>query len=94
MCLKSVCVFAYVVATISRLLKIIGLFAEYSLFDRDLLQKRPTILRILLIIATPYQCVCGVFFIGTKNGGEETRKRQAREYTAVSHRYECIMSHI
>ena len=29
-------------------------FAEYSLFYRALLQKRPTILRSLLIVATPY----------------------------------------
>ena len=29
-------------------------FAEYSLFYRDLLQKRPIILRSLLIVATPY----------------------------------------
>jgi len=32
-------------------------FAEYSLFYRDLLQKRPIILRSLLIVATPYQDV-------------------------------------
>jgi len=30
-------------------------FAEYSLFYRALLQKRPIILRSLLIVATPYQ---------------------------------------
>jgi len=29
-------------------------FAEYSLFYRALLQKRPMILRSLLIVATPY----------------------------------------
>jgi len=29
-------------------------FAEYRLFYRALLQKRPTILRRLLIVATPY----------------------------------------
>jgi len=32
--------------------------AEYSLFYRALLQKRPIILRSLLIVATPYQSVC------------------------------------
>jgi len=32
-------------------------FAEYSLFYRALLQKRPIILRSLLIVATPYVCV-------------------------------------
>jgi len=40
--------------THSRLLKNIGIFAEYRLFDRTLLQKRPMILRSLLIVATPY----------------------------------------
>ena len=36
-------------------------FAEYSLFYRALLQKRPIILRSLLIVATPYLCgVCTV----------------------------------
>jgi len=30
-------------------------FAEYSLFYRALLQKRPIILRSLLIVATPYK---------------------------------------
>ena len=30
-------------------------FTEYSLFDRALLQKRPIILRSLLIVATPYE---------------------------------------
>ena len=34
-------------------------FAEYCLFYRALLQKRPIILRSLLIVATPYlSCVC------------------------------------
>ena len=32
-------------------------FAEYSLFNRDLLQKRPLILSILLTEATPYLCI-------------------------------------
>jgi len=44
----------YGVAMISRLLSIIGLFANYRLFYRALLQKRPMILRSLLIVATPY----------------------------------------
>jgi len=43
----------YGVATISRL-KLQVYFAEYSLFYRALLQKRPIILRSLLIVATPY----------------------------------------
>jgi len=44
----------YGVATISRLLQITFSFAEYRLFYRALLQKRPMILRSLLIVATPY----------------------------------------
>ena len=41
-------------ATISRPLKMMGLSCKYSLFYRALLQKRPIILRSLLIVATPY----------------------------------------
>ena len=44
----------YGVASIGRLLQIQVSFAEYSLFYRALLQKRPIILRSLLIVATPY----------------------------------------
>jgi len=43
----------YGMPTISRLFKKLGLFAEYSLFYRALLQKRPVILRSLLTEATP-----------------------------------------
>jgi len=56
-CLTESCLCMYGVPTISRLLKIIGLFAEYSLFYWALLQKRPMILRSLLIVATPYLCL-------------------------------------
>jgi len=35
-------------------------FAEYRLFSRALLQKRPTILRSLLIVATPYAIWIGL----------------------------------
>jgi len=45
--------YKYGVATISRLLKIIVSFAEYNLFYRALSQKKPMILRSLLIVATP-----------------------------------------
>ena len=45
-------VVGYGVATISRLHKMVS-FAEYSLFCKALLQKRPIILRSLLIVATP-----------------------------------------
>jgi len=49
------CNVSYEVATIRRLLKMKGLFfAEYSLFYRALLHKRPMFLRSLLIEATPY----------------------------------------
>ena len=48
----------YGVATISRLFKIIGLFCRISSRYRALLQKRPVILRSLLIVATPYVYVC------------------------------------
>ena len=43
----------YGVAMTSRLLKIMFFFAEYSLFCRAVLQKRPIIFRSLLVIATP-----------------------------------------
>jgi len=35
-------------------LKLYVSLAEYGLFDRALLQKRPIMLRSLLIVATPY----------------------------------------
>ena len=44
----------YGVATVSKIDKIIDLFAEYRLFYRALLQKRPMILSILLTKSTPY----------------------------------------
>ena len=43
----------YGVATIGRLLKIVVSFAEYRLFYRSLLKKRPIILRSLLVATTP-----------------------------------------
>jgi len=47
----------YGVAPISRLLKLQVSVAEYSLFYRALLQKRPIILRSLLIVATLYEWI-------------------------------------
>ena len=47
----------YGVATISRLLKIIGLFCKVTYKRDDTLQKRLIILMSLLIVATPYQCL-------------------------------------
>jgi len=48
----------YGVATISRLLNIIDLFGKRALKRVAILQKRPIILKSLLIVATPYRCVC------------------------------------
>ena len=45
--------FTYGVATISRLLKIVGLFCKRAYKTDDILQKRPIILRSLLTVATP-----------------------------------------
>jgi len=44
----------YGAAAISRLLQIIGLFAKDPHKRDDILQKRPMILRSLLIVTTPY----------------------------------------
>ena len=44
----------YGVATVIRIDKIQVSFAEYRLFYRSLLQKRPIILSILLTVASPY----------------------------------------
>ena len=46
-------VYSYGVASTSRLLKTIGLFAKEPYKSDDILQKRPLILRSLLIVATP-----------------------------------------
>jgi len=44
----------YVVASLGRLLEMIGLLCrEYSLFYRAFLQKRPILLRGIIIVATP-----------------------------------------
>jgi len=45
---------AYGVATISRLLNIVVSFAKEPYKRDDVLQKRLTILRSVLIVATPY----------------------------------------
>ena len=46
----------YGVATIRRLLTMIDLFCKIALYRDYFLQKRRTILRSLLIVATPYLC--------------------------------------
>ena len=45
-------------------LKVQVSFTEYSLFYRALLQKRPTILRSLLVVATPYDVPWSFYFVG------------------------------
>jgi len=52
----------YGLAAIRRLLKIIGLFVKEPYKRVDILQKRPIILRSLLIEATPQQCVWFIMF--------------------------------
>jgi len=53
----------YGVATISRLLTIIGLFCRiWSLLYRALLQKRPIMLRSLLIVVTPCLVSTGISY--------------------------------
>ena len=77
-------------ATISRLLKVIGLVAEYSLIYRALLQKRRIILRSLLIVATSYQKSYGRVF---------TTEPRHQDVAAVSNaaaediRYTCKETH-
>ena len=55
---RRICIYIYGVATISRLLKITGLFTKEPYKRDDILQKRHLILRSLLIVATPYVCFC------------------------------------
>jgi len=61
----------YGVATISTLRKIIGLFCTGPYKRDDILQKRPKILRSLLIVATPY-----VFW---KSASSERRRKKKKE---------------
>jgi len=49
------CVHSLYPVTISRFLKLWVSFADYRLFYRAVLQKRPSILRSLLIVATQYE---------------------------------------
>ena len=51
----AVCGIVYGVATTSRLFKIICLFCKQPYKRDGILQKRPIILRSLLIVATPYE---------------------------------------
>jgi len=77
----------YGVATISCSLKLYFSFVEYSLFHRALLQKRPIILRSMLIVATPYVCVYLCFERETHKRGIHPRETHrhtqtlSREYT-------------
>jgi len=47
----------YGVATISRLLEIIGFFCKRALQRDDILGKRPIIVRSVIIVGTPYLCI-------------------------------------
>ena len=65
-------------------------FAEYSLFYRALLQKRPIILRSLLIVATPYLRIVGqqrmcVLFQHTRALSHYSRATQQMGTLAFSH---------
>jgi len=58
----SLCNTHYGVATISKLLKIIGLFCKRAQKRDDILQKRRIFLRSPLIVATPYKCTATKIF--------------------------------
>ena len=64
---------SYGVATISRLVKIIVSFAKEPYKRDDILQKRPIILRSLLIVATPYQRSLVFCQKSALQGGENTK---------------------
>jgi len=59
-------------------LKVQVSFAEYSFFNRALLQKRPIMLRSLLIVATPYQV-----------GGSHSEKERKTRATACETVYQA-----
>ena len=73
--ISHTCVYAFLNARVyigMRWLQLVGSlklqvsFAEYRLFHRALLQKRPVILRSPLIVATPYMSpACRTFIAGT-----------------------------
>jgi len=67
-------------------------FAEYSLFYRALLQKRPIILRSLLIAATPYEYVMtrSCVYHNTPASYDAWYMR----VHASLHMYECVMAHV
>jgi len=55
-----VCGCVYLLATIRRFLKIVGLLCRIYLFHMTVLQKRPVILRSLLIVATPFEFLLAI----------------------------------
>ena len=75
--------------------------AENSLFYRALLQKRPIIVRSLLIVATPYPIAC-LRHVTRMNESSHTytwvmsgvRMCHVTYMNASCHTYECDMSHI
>jgi len=95
--------FQYGVASISSFLKLQVSFAEYSLFYRALLQKRPIILRSLLIVATPYHVDSHVWFIANTrtrtshathwNQLYQQRMSPVTHMNESRHTHEWVMSH-
>ena len=59
--------YTYGVATISSLLKMIGLFCKRAYQRDDILQKRPIIVRGLLIVATPYTQMEHILYVTIHN---------------------------
>jgi len=67
-------------------LKLYVSFAQYSLFYRALLQKKPKILGSLLIVATPYRSPCALYVCVCVNEREsnDTSSRVSTEFFWVS----------
>jgi len=69
-------------------------FVEYRLFYGAFWQKRPIILRSLLIVATPYECVAclnAVMVLAENNQATQIHQICMNE---ACHTYECVMSRI
>jgi len=79
----------YGVATISRLLKIVGLFAKEPYKRDNILQKRPMILRSLLFVAIPYLHTPVKFWL-THNTLQHTATHlQHLQHTATHVQHTC-----
>ena len=78
-------------------LKLQASFAEYPLFYRALLKKRPIILRGLLIVATPYQWVTCQTWMSHHNTYEWAMSRTnmcVTSHTCTSHDSYTVVSNI